>query len=115
MLVPELQDPDESDPREMRGRAEVDRVVYHLRHVLKSQNVPYSFQSPPSSKRSSTLVFREGGRPNIVDNLPGFQRSANTMVRVIDDVQVIVSFPLVDTQDGHTGRQAIRVSYQLIH
>ena len=114
---------DETDPLEAKGLAELDRITYPVRKFLKTLDVKYSFQDPPHSPRSATLVVRDYPLPDDRDHLVasvrsflvdhGFQPHGELHVKVIDRVTLIVSFPYVDTNDGHKNRPAIRIAYQL--
>jgi hypothetical protein len=112
-------DPDETDPRESEGLAELDRITYHVRKLLKVSGISYSFQDPPHSKRSATLVLRsaEVNLPQPVEDdliSVGFVRELNYLYKFTDNgIQLIVAFPRVDTQDGKKDRLAIRMAYQL--
>jgi hypothetical protein len=95
----------------------LDKIVYPVRKLLKTTDTKYSFQDPPHSPRSTTLVVRGYPLPDdrdhlvttvrsfLVDN--GFNPHGELHVKVIDRVTLIVSFPYVDTNDGHKNRPAI--------
>jgi hypothetical protein len=109
---------EETHPSDSYGLEEIDRVTYDLRKVLKSLGMKFSFQSPPFSRQSTTLVLRSDGdltkvKSHVSLNL-GFRSDdlGRSFWKSLDGMDLIITFPLVSTSDGKSNRLAIRIAYQ---
>ena len=109
---------EETHPADSRGLEEIDRVTYEMRRVLKKLGIKFSFQSPPFSRQSTTLVLRDGADLTEVKSYAstalGFKSDdqGRSFWKSMHGIDLIITFPLVSTRDGNLNRLAIRIAYQ---